>query len=57
MRDVFVVGWDGAGNPFGINTATGEVVVEDHHFGGIHVMAPSFAVFLAQAMHVGTGAA
>jgi hypothetical protein len=23
MRDVFVIGWEGAGNPFGISTPTG----------------------------------
>lgn len=57
MRGVFIVGWDGAGNPLGIDTSTGEVRVEDHDFGGIHVIAPSFAEFLAQAMNVSTGAA
>jgi hypothetical protein len=56
MRGVFIVGWDGAGNPFGINSSSGEVVVEDHNFGGIHVLAPSIKVFLAHAMRVGTGA-
>lgn len=49
MRDVFVIGWDGAGNPFGIRTRTGEVMVEDHNAGGIYVLAPSFARFLASA--------
>lgn len=52
MRDVFVIGWDGAGNPFGIRTATGEVVVEDHNFGGVHVLAPSFKHFLANGLGV-----
>jgi hypothetical protein len=52
MRDVFIIGWDGGGNPFGISTKTGEVLVEDHDFGGIHVMAPSFQMFLARAMRL-----
>jgi len=42
MKDVFIVGWDGGGNPFGIDARTGKVLVEDHTFGGIHEMAPSF---------------
>jgi hypothetical protein len=54
MRDVFIIGWDGAGNPIGISTKTGEVLVEDHNFGGIHVVAPSFHGFLARAMRVST---
>src|SRR6478735_3587610 len=33
MRDVFIIGWDSAGNPFGIEATTGRVVVEDHDFG------------------------
>lgn len=57
MQGVFVTGWNGAGNPFGITSSTGELVVEDHNFGGIHVMAPSFMVFLAEAMGVRNGAA
>lgn len=50
MRDVFIIGWDGGGNPFGISTRTGEVLVEDHDFGGIHVLAPSLEMFLARMM-------
>ena len=30
MSGVFVIGWDGAGNPFGIELSTGRVLVEDH---------------------------
>lgn len=52
MRGVFIIGWDGGGNPFGISIKTGEVLVEDHDFGGIHVLAPSFHSFLAQAMRI-----
>lgn len=44
--DLFVLGWDGGGNPIAIN-ADGAVVVEDHNFGGIQVLAPSFSVFFA----------
>jgi hypothetical protein len=42
MTGVFIVGWDGGGNPFGIEAVTGRVSVEDHDFGGIHELAPSF---------------
>ena len=52
LRDVFIIGWDGGGNPFGISAKTGEVLVEDHDFGGIHVLAPSLHSFLAQAMGI-----
>ncbi|MFO0814044.1 MAG: SMI1/KNR4 family protein [Gemmatales bacterium] len=50
MSDVFVIGWDGGGNPFGIQVPTGRVLVEDHDFGGIHEMASSFAAFLAKGL-------
>lgn len=46
MRGVFVIGWDGSGNPFGIHNSTGKLVVEDHDFGGVHEMADSFTAFL-----------
>lgn len=49
-REVFIIGWDGAGNPFGIHTASGGVFVEDHNFGGIHELSPSFEVFLNQGL-------
>ena len=50
MDDVFVIGWDGAGNPFGIDTQTGRMLVEDHIFGGIHEMSPSFEAFLERGL-------
>lgn len=46
MEDVFVIGWDGGGNPMAIDRSTGRVLVEDHQFGGIHVLANSFADFV-----------
>ncbi|MGC4007076.1 MAG: SMI1/KNR4 family protein [Pirellulales bacterium] len=49
MTDVFVIGWDGAGNPFGIH-CSGEIVVEDHNFDGIHVVAASLGDFLARGL-------
>ncbi len=49
MRDVFIIGWDGYGNPFGIHIPTGELRMEDHNFGGVHPMADSFAHFLLNA--------
>ena len=50
MRGVFVIGWDGGGNPFGIELSSGRVLVEDHDFGGIHVMAPSFPALLSRGL-------
>jgi hypothetical protein len=50
LADVFVIGWDGSGNPYGIHDPTGRVLVEDHDFGGIHEMAPSFAAFLSDGL-------
>jgi len=52
MRGVFVIGWDGFGNPYGIDAATGRILVEDHNFGGIHEMAASFAEFLAMGLRI-----
>ena len=46
MKGVFVIGWDGSGNPFGIEEATGRILVEDHNFGGIHELASSLAHFI-----------
>ena len=50
MDGVFVIGWDGAGDPFGIETATGKLLVEDHNFGGVHEMTPSFEAFLERGL-------
>lgn len=50
MRNVFIIGWDGAGNPFGIETTTGRVIVEDHNFGGIHELAPSLEQFMLKGL-------
>jgi hypothetical protein len=50
MGNVFVIGWDGAGNPFGMEQHSGRILVEDHHFGGVHEMAPSFGAFLRRGL-------
>jgi hypothetical protein len=50
MQGVFIIGWDGFGNPFGIETATGRLVVEDHNFGGIHELAPSLEEFMLRGV-------
>jgi hypothetical protein len=52
MKNVFVIGWDGAGNPMGIHRATGKVLTEDHNFGGIHKIAESFLEFLVHGYDV-----
>ena len=50
MCDVFIIGWDGFANPFGIEIATGRVLVEDHNFGGIHEVAPSLEEFMLRGV-------
>ena len=50
MSGVFIVGWDGSGNPYGICKKTGRILVEDHDFGGIHEMASSFEEMLMQGL-------
>ncbi len=50
MSGVFIIGSDGGGNPYGIEVATGRIIVEDHDFGGIHEMAPSFEEFLKKGL-------
>ena len=52
MRDVFVIGWDGGGNPFGIELHTGRLLVEDHDFGGVRAIAESFEGFLARGLKI-----
>ena len=42
----FVIGWDGAGNPI-VLCKTGEIITEDHNFGGVHQVASSFDQLLA----------
>ena len=46
LADVFVVAYDGSGNPYGIHKSSGKVLVEDHDFGGVHELAPSFSEYL-----------
>ena len=50
MDNVFVIGWDGAGNPIAVHRKTGQVLVEDHDFGGIHVEAESFGKYLEKLL-------
>jgi hypothetical protein len=52
MQKVFVIGWDGWGNPFGIERATGWILMEDHDFGGVHQMAESVQLFLAHGLQI-----
>ena len=42
----FVIGWDGAGNPIVLD-GNGEILTEDHNFGGVHKVASSFNELLA----------
>lgn len=50
MEGVFIIGWDGFANPFGIETATGRLVVEDHNFGGVYELAPSLEAFMLKGI-------
>src|SRR5262249_31235558 len=50
MKGVFIIGWDGNGNPFGIELSTGKLLVEDHDIGGIHQLAESFENFLVSGL-------
>ena len=50
MRGVFVIGWDGFGNPYGIQLPDGPIMYEDHEFGGIYEKAPSFESFLRDGL-------
>lgn len=43
----FVIGWDGAGNPIVLSN-NGEVLTEDHNFGGVHKVASSFNALLTR---------
>jgi hypothetical protein len=53
LPDTFIIGWDGAGNPFGIHAVSGAVLVQDHTFGGVHELAPSFRAFLRKGLETG----
>lgn len=46
IKNVFIIGWDGSGNPFGIEQSDGRIIVEDHNFGGVHELAPSLEAFM-----------
>jgi hypothetical protein len=47
MSGVFVVGWDGAGSPYGIRTTDGRVVVEEPGTRRTRELASSFEAFLS----------
>jgi hypothetical protein len=50
LTDCFVIGWDGAGNPIAIDRRSGKVLTEDHVFGGVHELSPSFEAFLCRGL-------
>lgn len=50
MTGVFIIGWDGWGNPFGVETSSGRILVEDHNTGKISELAPSLWKFLEQEL-------
>ncbi len=46
-------GWDRHGNPFGIEAATGRVVVQDYGSGEVEELAPSLEEFLLKGVGEG----
>ncbi|KAA3653149.1 MAG: SMI1/KNR4 family protein [Proteobacteria bacterium] len=50
LKDTFIIGWDGCGNPFGIHLPTRAIVTEDHNFGDVHEIASSFEAFLRNGL-------
>ncbi|MFA7483800.1 MAG: SMI1/KNR4 family protein [Vulcanimicrobiota bacterium] len=46
LDNIFLLGVDGAGNPFGISRDDERVLLEDHDFGGIQEIGATFADFL-----------
>lgn len=43
--ELFIIGWDGSGNPIGL-MPDGQVVVEDHNFGGVHRLSETLEDFI-----------
>lgn len=43
---MFVIGWDGCGDPVGLEAGTGRVLIEYHDVGEVTVLADSFEAFL-----------
>lgn len=50
MQNVFIIGWDGGGNPIGIDRDSGKVFIEDHTFGGIHEEGESLGDYFMQLL-------
>jgi len=49
MRDVFIIGWDGAGNPFGICMKTQKIMIE-YMGSGVEVFSDSFQELLENGL-------
>ena len=50
--EFFLIGWDGFGDPFGIERATGRILTEYHDCAGlVDVMAPSFEALCLEWIH------
>ena len=47
LEGTFIMGWDGCGNPYGIELKTEKIVTEDHNFGGIHIIGQSLEEVLS----------
>lgn len=50
LDGLFVIGWDGRGDPFGIEEASGRVLGVDHDNGEVFERAPSFEAFLRREL-------
>jgi hypothetical protein len=54
MERVFIIGWDGFGNPIAIHKPTGRVLLENHNFGGVHELASSFFEYAQNLLYLST---
>jgi hypothetical protein len=52
MENVFIIGWDGAGNPIALHKRSGAIYVEDHNFGRVHEVAHSLIEFLERQLSI-----
>lgn len=51
LENVFVIGWDDGGNPFGIERETGRILAQDQQFPGVYLEAPSLLAFLLEQIY------
>jgi hypothetical protein len=47
---LFIIGWDGRGDPFGIEMTSDRILGIDHDNGAVYEVAPSFEALLAREL-------